>query len=796
MPPPARQRRPTAKTVAPRASADPLESRLARLRARILGTQKPIIWLRATAGAGKTRLLQNLVKATATKKPLPWQIFDGDDPQGIAEELAKHTNLQRKSKPSIIVATRPGSPAEPLFAAPLAYDLLETLTDKDFFLSPEECRATVVQDLYELTGGWPVLVDALLTRRAQSVKRVLPELIEREVLPTLPQSTITTLFAAACEPLTRVTYDELTGNEPLHPLLTERSGRIQCSSTWFCEALEKLTARPSIAQSPAIEALNQLYASSPASVQAIRALLKLGRESQALDVFERAGGFYFGYRHGFQALELILQQAGPEWWRQRESSTLAHSWLLIKKGRAQEARQQLESIYPGLSIDLRADRPIASPYASLLAIVIASDIENTPTLEIIMSWGKLASLLPAGDDMARGLLYNTITISLIQAGGLRQAEEMARESLSAYERADSAYLVHCMLLHLADLAIRNSRIREAGTHLRAAEKALSASTHAFNTEHLIVDTFRARIAYEEGRFEDCPAEVEPILRALMDGDSWPDLIANTAAYAVFSAFWKQGVSKAVDVLERCSLALNRRHGAPLRHHFALMRIRLWQVARRHHQADAGLQEYDLTLPAHPSPQLDHEVSLIRLRQKVLRQRDLDAAVVLINNLAKDPYVSVRQRITLSILQAHMQLIARKDGDARRHLIVALRTARAEHLIGVLFEESQFLERLLPLCVRETRTTTPGLRTFAHQIQRRLQALPGAPHLAKQLAGVSRQEHRVLCQLSDGNTNKEIARALSISQGTVKFHLRSLFRKLRVGSRLELLQAAHDRGIVT
>lgn len=773
-----------------------LHRRLQRLRARILRTDKRIIWLRATAGTGKTRLLRSLAEGSDAGKLAHWQIFDADYPEGLAEELAKHTSVTTPRRARIIVASRPGGPLESLFAAAAAYGLLEVIADAEFFLSAEECRAIGVPDLYEHTGGWPVLVDAVLLHRERSVQEVLPDLLEREVIPRLPQSTAVSLFAAVCAPLSRATYEQLHGDNPTHPLLTQSSGRMIVTSDWVSSALEKLTRRRSVAQSAVIEELNRVYADTPASPGIIHALIKMGLEAQALEVFERAGGIYFGYCHGFQALESILQSAGPRWWQSRESTLLAHLWLLLKKGRGREAWQQLEARYPDVTIDLRTARPIASPYATLLAIVIASDIANTPTLEIITSWGRLASLFPPGDDMARGLLYNTMTIALVQAGVLRQAEELARESLAAYERAGSSYLVHCMLLHLADLAIRNSRIREAANHLRAAERALSASTLAFNTEHLIIGAFRARIAYEEGRFEDCPPEVEPILRALMDGDSWPDLIANTAAYAVFSAFWKRGLSSAVDVLERCSMTLNRRHGAPLHHHFALIRMRLWQVARRHQQADAALQEYEAAWPGPRAPLLDHEVSLIRLRQKVLRQRDLDSAAHVISTLSKDPFLSPRQKITLAIIQASLCLIARKDGEARRHLTVALRIAQTEHLAGVLFEESPFLERLLPLCVRKARNVTPELRDFAQLLQRRLQTLPGVPHLAKQLAGISRQEHRVLCHLSDGNTNKEIARALGLSQSTVKFHLRSLFRKLRVDSRLELLQAAHARGIVT
>ena len=50
--------------------------------------------------------------------------------------------------------------------------------------------------------------------------------------------------------------------------------------------------------------------------------------------------------------------------------------------------------------------------------------------------------------------------------------------------------------------------------------------------------------------------------------------------------------------------------------------------------------------------------------------------------------------------------------------------------------------------------------------------------------LTRRELDVLRLLADGKTNKAIAEALVISDGTVKFHVNSILRKLRVANRAE------------
>jgi DNA-binding NarL/FixJ family response regulator len=58
-----------------------------------------------------------------------------------------------------------------------------------------------------------------------------------------------------------------------------------------------------------------------------------------------------------------------------------------------------------------------------------------------------------------------------------------------------------------------------------------------------------------------------------------------------------------------------------------------------------------------------------------------------------------------------------------------------------------------------------------------------------------REQDVLTLVARGRSNKEIASALTITETTVKSHLRSVFAKLRVFSRTEAIAAASRRGLV-
>jgi two-component system, NarL family, nitrate/nitrite response regulator NarL len=71
-------------------------------------------------------------------------------------------------------------------------------------------------------------------------------------------------------------------------------------------------------------------------------------------------------------------------------------------------------------------------------------------------------------------------------------------------------------------------------------------------------------------------------------------------------------------------------------------------------------------------------------------------------------------------------------------------------------------------------------------ERREQAAP--------FSSLTPREMEILCHLSEGQSNKVIARNLGISDGTVKLHVKAILRKLGVHSRVEAAVMAVEKGL--
>jgi DNA-binding NarL/FixJ family response regulator len=103
-------------------------------------------------------------------------------------------------------------------------------------------------------------------------------------------------------------------------------------------------------------------------------------------------------------------------------------------------------------------------------------------------------------------------------------------------------------------------------------------------------------------------------------------------------------------------------------------------------------------------------------------------------------------------------------------------------------------------VHAVRSVAAGTELLAPDVTRRLvrefMAKPRPGETSPELADLSERERQVFGHLAGGLSNAEIARAMFLSEATVKTHINRLFTKLRVRDRVQAVIYAYESGFVS
>lgn len=137
-----------------------------------------------------------------------------------------------------------------------------------------------------------------------------------------------------------------------------------------------------------------------------------------------------------------------------------------------------------------------------------------------------------------------------------------------------------------------------------------------------------------------------------------------------------------------------------------------------------------------------------------------------------------QAIRAEAPNARIVVLTTYDGDAQA--FQAMKAGAAAYLL-----KSSLREEL----VDTIRDVHSGRRRMSPEIAEKV-----AVHSTDER--LSEREIEIVGLVSEGHSNKQIARTLSISEETVKAHLKSIFGKLDVTDRTHAVTVAARRGIIT
>ncbi len=158
-------------------------------------------------------------------------------------------------------------------------------------------------------------------------------------------------------------------------------------------------------------------------------------------------------------------------------------------------------------------------------------------------------------------------------------------------------------------------------------------------------------------------------------------------------------------------------------------------------------------------------------------------------------------IEILTLQA---LALREKGEKERAgsiLIQALTLAEPEGYVRIFDEGSQMVPLLSEVLQdQQKKYQERPDRPSAHYLRKRLAALEQAasgttPPTAKLPEPLSERELEVLELIDAGKSNRRIAQELFVTEGTVKTHIRNIYRKVEAHSRTQALVRARELNVL-
>lgn len=601
-------------------------------------------------------------------------------------------------------------------------------------------------------------------------------------------------------------WNMLNRLEPLQSLLVPLDERKE----WFryhhlfAEHLQAVLKRkmPESIESLHLRA-SEWHAMNGYVADAVRHARLAGDLGRAARLIEDAGGWELMLYGGIGYLRSLLRNIPDREAHAYPRIQIARAYLALKDGRIPDARTILEQARASVG-----DEHLGSDFATPLdrdminvgAILdMYEDQRYTPARAARQR--QLLDRIPGSDMLTLGVLSCTDALVSLAHGQFEDAESRSRQAMRAMRAADSVLGLNYCFLHAGGAALYLGRLQQAEANFRQARQLAEDNFGADSGLRSLADLLLGAALHWRGTWdENYEAHFERALSHVESYDGWLEIFAHGLDTGVAAALQRHDFPAAEGWIARAERTAAGR-GMPRLSSLAAGH-RLWLHALAGEQRSgtrlaASLEEefplgcwrhdrfrwrpYQIAGPAlacHYAPS-ERARSIGILDDVISCCRTLGAHIYLIQALAikADLLASFGERDGALENLVHALEIAAPEGIRRPFcaphlgtplLRAARRRARDEAMDVVILD---FVGACLD---SESRREDPGgaLTTL----------------------GLSQREREVIHELVQGLSNKGIARALDLTEHTVKFHLKNIFRKLDVKRRTQAIARVRALGM--
>jgi len=707
------------------------------------------------------------------------------------------------------------------FATELTADSLRLNEDESRRLLDMEMSPGDFATVFDQTEGWPVALQLArlalqgdagvptlvrqLTSRGSHLSTYLADQVlgtlSPEVVDFLLETSILERFNAELTDAVRARSDSwsvMDQLEPLQSLITP----LEDDDIWyryhhlFADYLRNLLGRRRPGDVARLhERASNAFERKGLLVEAVKHAAAAGNGARCAELIEASGAWRMVLYGGKTQLSGALRQLPDTLKRTHPRLQIAEAYLKMKDGDLAGAR----AAFNRLPIDLRllpADwsRPTDVDRDVLNVGLLLKGYEDNDVDEAFVEEVEATrTRIPAGESLTRGVLESNEAASALTIGRLQLAETLAQCAMTNMRRASTVLGLNYALLHAGLATLFQGKLRDADAYLSQARAMAEENFGEDSGLRSVADILWASLQlWRTGDVGIPSAAFARAFQHACEFDGWGDIFI-VGLDARFRTAWATSDAEAMKSVMDEGLDLVRTRG--IRRLDLLVRghgLLLASAAGAKVEAAAMGRDLRAQLPIGCwktqaslwRPYQDCGFALARWLEDDDPGEALEIASDLFACAAANG--SKIYEIRARTLRAHLSDRTGRRSEALADLIAAIEEASLDRIVLPFLEQPHLLPLLQDLrkTLREN-SSAPVPETFVSDLITMLGSAP-APNTSTEHVGLSPREREVIHELQLGSTNKEIARALDMTEHTVKFHFKNIFSKLGVDRRAHVL----------
>jgi LuxR family maltose regulon positive regulatory protein len=478
--------------------------------------------------------------------------------------------------------------------------------------------------------------------------------------------------------------------------------------------------------------------------------------------------------------------------RSEPTLLLTQAYLDIKLGRFEPARELL-ALYATMPAAAAPGTRRDFNIIHAVWIMYIDNVGNDNWMQLIET--QIRELDPS-DHLGRGTLMCGRAVAALGMGVVEHAEAESRRAIHEMRAAGNVLGTNYAFLHLAQSQLLQGQLREAESLFREALVMAEDNFGADSGLKALCSSFAGYCLYLKG---DVDGATKLVQSSVETTDGWVDVFAAGFEVRARQCLFRGDVAEAIDVIAEATRTAQDRHLERLGLMAAAWRIEVLALAGRPQEARREAQAAGILgiaeLRGAPDLRWRARLSATLAVGRLFAASGATAQALQLVDAARAEFRAAGLVLPACRLDALSVVVLQQRG-ASEEALVRLQTLLdfvvAQGAVGLLLEQGTALEALLHVAQRRNRESvlSSAQRDVIANVLAQLQRARPGEH-----SGFSSRELEVLRELCNGRSNKLIGQLLNLSENTVKFHLKRVFKKLGADSRAGAIAAALQKRLV-